>query len=112
VQAGIAAGKRVGPVVAGILKLVQPMVELLQDAGLPKASLHDKRDHLRLPTKRVMPRLEQHGKLVLPAHELHKRLSLSGEDATCTLQNVQKPCQVHDRVNRKNCARRRLMPND
>jgi hypothetical protein len=100
-QAVIVARKRVGPVVAGILKLVQPTVELLHDAGLTEARLRDKRDHLRLPTKHVVPRLEQHGKLVLPAHELHERLSLSGENAICTLQNVQVPCQVNDRVNRK-----------
>jgi hypothetical protein len=97
-QAVTVARKR-GPVAAGILKLVQPTVELLHDSGLPEACLRGKRDHLRLPAERVMPRLEQHGKLVLPACELHISLSLSGENATCTLQNVQVPCQVNDRVN-------------
>jgi hypothetical protein len=55
-QAVIVARKRVGPVVAGILKLVQPTAERLHHAGLAKACLHDKRDRLRLPTKCVMPR--------------------------------------------------------
>ena len=40
-QAVIAARKRVGPVVAGILKLVRPMAELLHDAGLPEPYLRD-----------------------------------------------------------------------
>jgi hypothetical protein len=94
-QAVIVARKRLGPVVAGILKLVQPTAERLHDAHLPEACLRDKRDHLRLPTKRVMPCLAQQGKLVLPAHELNKRL-------------VQVPCQVNDRVNRRNCLQRML----
>jgi hypothetical protein len=45
-QAVNVARKRVGPVVAGILKLVQPTVELLRDAGLPEACLRVNRDRL------------------------------------------------------------------
>jgi hypothetical protein len=86
-QAVIAAMKRVGPVVAGILKLVRPTAELLHDAGLLEADLRDKRDDSRVPCWRVMTRFAQHTNRVRPPHDRRKRLSLSGENATCTLQN-------------------------
>jgi hypothetical protein len=47
------------------------------------------------------------GQRVLATHERHERLSLSGKNPTYTLQNVQVPCQVNERVNRKNGACRR-----
>ena len=75
-QAVIRARQCVRPVILGVLRGIQPVIELLHDTRFAKTRLTDQRHDLRPTVQRALPGAAQHFEFFFTADKTHSVVTL------------------------------------